>query len=73
MNEHLPLDCWLLRGWMALPDEPGEMAEARFGSPHAGCHFAICDGSVRAIRFTIDAKTHRRLCHRADSQSPGDF
>lgn len=64
---------WTLPEWPPLRDEPGEMAEARFGSPHAVCHFVFCDGSVRAIHFTIDAETHRRLGHRADGQPPGDF
>lgn len=73
MNEHLPLYCWVLRGWMALLDEHGEMAEARFGSPHAVCQFIFCGGSVRPFRFTNDAETHRRSGHRANRQPPRDF
>ena len=64
---------WTAPDWTPLRDEAGEMAEARFGSPHAVCHFVFCDGSVRAIGFDIDGETHRRLGHRAAGQPPGDF
>ena len=38
-----------------------------FGSSHtAGCHFVLCDGSVRLISFQIDPEIHRRLGNRAD-------
>jgi prepilin-type N-terminal cleavage/methylation domain-containing protein/prepilin-type processing-associated H-X9-DG protein len=41
----------------------------RFGGWHPGvCQFAMCDGSVRAIRTTIDATNLGRLSERADGQ-----
>jgi len=39
----------------------------RFGSAHAsGCHFALCDGSVRRISCSIDPKLHANLGNRRD-------
>ena len=38
-----------------------------FGSAHpAGCNFALADGSVRSVAYTIDVETHRRLGNRQD-------
>ena len=40
----------------------------RFGSAHIDkCHFAFCDGSVRAIRYDIDSEAHRQNGCREDS------
>ncbi|GIW98534.1 MAG: prepilin-type N-terminal cleavage/methylation domain-containing protein [Pirellulaceae bacterium] len=40
-----------------------------WGSWHPGvCHFALADGSVRAIATTLDTDTLGRLCHRYDGQ-----
>ena len=39
----------------------------RFGSWHPGvCQFVFCDGSVRAVRNTVDDPTLTRLAQRAD-------
>ncbi|MGH7129345.1 MAG: DUF1559 domain-containing protein, partial [Planctomycetaceae bacterium] len=50
------------------PLEDGEgVQERRFGSAHSGgCHFVLCDGSVRMIGYGIDREVHRRLGNRRD-------
>jgi prepilin-type N-terminal cleavage/methylation domain-containing protein/prepilin-type processing-associated H-X9-DG protein len=41
----------------------------RFGSWHPGvCQFVFCDGSVRAVKNTVDNTTLGRLAERADGQ-----
>jgi hypothetical protein len=41
----------------------------KFGGPHTGVvMFALCDGSVRSIRTSIDTANLRRLAMRADGQ-----
>jgi prepilin-type N-terminal cleavage/methylation domain-containing protein len=42
----------------------------RFGSYHPGiCQFAMCDGSVQALRTSVDATNLGRLSDRADGQT----
>lgn len=41
----------------------------RFGSAHPGrCHFVFCDGSVRAIGYTVDPVLHSLLGNRKDGE-----
>jgi prepilin-type N-terminal cleavage/methylation domain-containing protein len=41
--------------------------QGRFGSPHiSSTLFAFGDGSVRAVRFTVDPNVFARLCHIND-------
>jgi prepilin-type N-terminal cleavage/methylation domain-containing protein len=48
--------------------------EERFGSYHQGvCQFVLCDGSVRAIKNSIDIETLTRLAVRNDGLPVGDF
>jgi len=55
--------------WTIDPPLHDSAADAwrRFGSAHSGgCHFAMCDGSVRFIAYSIDREVHRGLGHRSD-------
>jgi prepilin-type N-terminal cleavage/methylation domain-containing protein len=46
----------------------------KFGSFHTGvCQFVFCDGSVKAIRNTIDTATLRRLAVRNDGEVIGSY
>jgi prepilin-type N-terminal cleavage/methylation domain-containing protein len=48
-------------------DQPGVDIKQIFGSVHAaGCHMAMCDGSVRTIGYDIDPEVHRGLGNRQD-------
>jgi prepilin-type N-terminal cleavage/methylation domain-containing protein len=53
-----------------LPSTSGDAFWARkFGSWHSGiCQFAFCDGSVKALRTTIDTTSLRRLAVRDDGE-----
>lgn len=65
-----------IRRWTHEPprrDVPGVHRPLVFGSSHSGtCHFVFADGSVHAIRFSIDADVHRKLGSRNDGQAVGD-
>ena len=53
-----------------LQDTPGISDNCDFGSPHGGSlNMAFCDGSVRAVSYTIDATVHGHLCQRNDHVS----
>lgn len=60
----LDLNRWVLE---APRRDAKEIDKRRFGSAHpAGCHFVLCDGSVRGVSYEIDAEVHRRLGNRRD-------
>ena len=49
-------------GWQPLQDRSGVTNPDTFGSAHVGSfNMVLCDGSLHAISYSIDAETHRRL------------
>jgi prepilin-type N-terminal cleavage/methylation domain-containing protein len=51
-----------------------EDANRCFGSAHSdGCHFVLCDGSVRMIAYVIDSGVHQSLGDRRDGEPKGRF
>ena len=52
-----------------LEDLPGYNSHLHFGSAHwGGCHFAFCDGRVRAINYTVELATFSHLGDRNDGK-----
>ena len=50
-----------------MVDKIGFSDSLRFGSAHSAVfHMSFCDGSERAMRFTIDGEVHRRLGNSHD-------
>jgi len=60
------------RRWTAAPPQSDAINNDDrfvFGSAHStGCHFVMCDGSVRTIHYDIDGQVHRHLGNRRDGQ-----
>jgi hypothetical protein len=55
------------------PEDPRANAYS-FGSSHPGViHFAMTDGSVRAISTFISTRTAGSLAHRSDGDVIGEF
>jgi prepilin-type N-terminal cleavage/methylation domain-containing protein len=56
-------------------DQNGAHANESFGGPHAGvCQFVFGDGSVKAVRTTVDVQTLSLLATRNDGQViAGDY
>jgi prepilin-type N-terminal cleavage/methylation domain-containing protein/prepilin-type processing-associated H-X9-DG protein len=50
-------------------DQNGADANSSFGGPHPGvCQFVFVDGSVRAVRTSVDLQTLTRLANRQDGE-----
>ena len=59
---------------MPLPDPRTGDGNLRFGSSHTGGFMScFCDGSVKFIRYSVDATTYLRLGTRSDGQVLNDF
>jgi len=60
---------WATTTWRPVQDTPGSSFTNQFGSAHSGgCHFVLCDGSVRQISYTVDGQTFHRLGDREDGE-----
>ena len=56
-----------------LQDRPGFSTYLHFGSAHwAGCYFALCDGRVRMINYTVDCVVFNHLGNRRDGKTVDD-
>ncbi len=56
-------------GILPYRDRIGLANADAWGSAHASCfNVVLCDGSVRAISFSIDADTHKALGSRSGSE-----
>lgn len=53
-------------GFRLEKDHPGRSRSTIFGGPHSNCHFVLCDSSVRAVDFEIDAAVYESLTSRMD-------
>ena len=52
-----------------LPDTPGNVSRALFGSAHTDVfNMAFCDGSAQGINYMIDPDVHRSLGNRKDDK-----
>jgi prepilin-type N-terminal cleavage/methylation domain-containing protein len=55
--------------WPYMRDQRDVQSIGSFGSAHAdGGHFALCDGSVKAVSYSVDQTVYRYLGNRKDGQ-----
>ena len=67
MYEGCAFDTYRWAGIQPQRDTPGASLTNEFGSAHVSmCYFALCDGSVQAIDFSVDLEVHRRMANRKD-------
>jgi prepilin-type N-terminal cleavage/methylation domain-containing protein/prepilin-type processing-associated H-X9-DG protein len=70
---------WDIIRWGNDPPQPDrrgfDQCEVLFGGLHpGGVNFALCDGSVRHVSFTVDKTVFQRACMRDDGQPlPGNL
>ena len=74
-DERGVIDPASVRPLVSDPNDSTTYFDRRFGGPHPGvCQFVFCDGSVKAVRVTIDTETLARLAGRADGMPvTGDY
>jgi prepilin-type N-terminal cleavage/methylation domain-containing protein len=55
--------------WPYMADQREVLSIGSFGSVHANAgHFALCDGSVKAVSYTVDSTVYRYLGNRKDGE-----
>ena len=65
---------WMASGPISAADGLGGSYARQFNSAHEGIvHFAVADGSTRAINVKIDEETWFRLCQMRDGKVIGEF
>jgi prepilin-type N-terminal cleavage/methylation domain-containing protein/prepilin-type processing-associated H-X9-DG protein len=57
--------------WVVVPNSKSAGVDNFWSLHPGGCHFAFCDGSVRFLKETIDAKVFSSLSTRAGSEAIG--
>ena len=56
--------------WPYQQDRTNLISVGSFGSAHSsGANFALCDGSVQTIAYSIDSQTFRYIGNRIDGQT----
>ena len=67
MYEGCAFDTYRWANQSPLRDRAGVSAPNEFGSAHNfGTYFAMCDGSVRPVDYSVDRRVHRSAANRKD-------